>query len=125
MLTLLAFVISGAIAGMGGMIELFGKTPFRLADGFGSGFGFDGVAIALIAQLNPIGALIVALLFGILSTGGTMMQSVIGVPTAIVDIIRGMIIIFAVAGMAMVKLPKVKAFLSSLGSKNKKAEVTA
>ena len=81
--------------------------------------------IALIAQLNPIGALIVALLFGILSTGGTMMQSVIGVPTAIVDIIRGMIIIFAVAGMAMVKLPKVKAFLSSLGSKNKKAEVTA
>ena len=54
-----------------------------------------------------------------------MMQSVIGVPTAIVDIIRGMIIIFAVAGMAMVKLPKVKAFLSSLGSKNKKAEVTA
>ena len=92
---------------------------------FGSGFGFDGVAIALIAQLNPIGALIVALLFGILSTGGTMMQSVIGVPTAIVDIIRGMIIIFAVAGMAMVKLPKVKAFLSSLGSKNKKAEVTA
>ena len=61
----------------------------------------------------------------LLSTGGTMMQSVIGVPTAIVDIIRGMIIIFAVAGMAMVKLPKVKAFLSSLGSKNKKAEVTA
>ena len=125
MLTLLAFVISGAIAGMGGMIELFGKTPFRLADGFGSGFGFDGVAIALIAQLNPIGALVVALLFGILSTGGTMMQSVIGVPTAIVDIIRGMIIIFAVAGMAMVKLPKVKALLSGLGSKNKKAEVTA
>ena len=107
------------------MIELFGKTPYRLADGFGSGFGFDGVAIALIAQLNPIGALVVALLFGILSTGGTMMQSVIGVPTAIVDIIRGMIIIFAVAGMAMVKLPKVKALLSSFGSKNKKAEVTA
>ena len=46
-------------------------------------------------------------------------------PTAIVDIIRGMIIIFAVAGMAMVKLPKVKAFLAGLGSKNKKAEVTA
>ena len=121
-----AFTLTeGFGAGMGGMIELFGKTPFRLADGFGSGFGFDGVAIALIAQLNPIGALVVALLFGILSTGGTMMQSVIGVPTAIVDIIRGMIIIFAVAGMAMVKLPKVKALISSLGSKNKKAEVTA
>ena len=54
-----------------------------------------------------------------------MMQSVIGVPTAIVDIIRGLIIIFAVAGMAMVKLPKVKAFIASLSNKNKKAEVTA
>ena len=124
-LMLAAFVISGAIAGLGGAAELLGKTPFRLADGFGSGFGFDGVAIALIAQLNPIASIVVALLFGILSTGGTMMQSVIGVPTAIVDIIRGLIIIFAVAGMAMVKLPKVKAFIASLSNKNKKAEVTA
>ena len=123
-LVLLAFVISGAIAGLGGAIELFGKTPFRLADGFGSGFGFDGVAIALIAQLNPLGAIVVALLFGVLSTGGTMMQSVIGVPAAIIDIIRGLIIIFAVAGMALVKLPKVKAYIASLG-KNKKAEVKA
>ena len=82
------------------------------------------VAIALIAQLNPIAAIFVALLFGILSTGGTMMQSVIGVPTAIVDIVRGLIIIFAVAGLAMVKLPKVKAIIANLG-KNKKAEVNA
>ena len=123
-LVLLAFVISGAVAGLGGAVELLGKTPFRLADGFGSGFGFDGVAIALIAQLNPIAAIFVALLFGILSTGGTMMQSVIGVPTAIVDIVRGLIIIFAVAGLAMVKLPKVKAIIANLG-KNKKAEVNA
>ena len=114
-----------AFAGLGGAVELLGKTPFRLAGGFGSGFGFDGVAIALIAQLNPIASIVVALLFGILSTGGTMMQSVIGVPTAIVDIIRGLIIIFAVAGMAMVKLPKVKALIASLSNKNKKAEVTA
>ncbi len=125
LLIVLAFVISGAVAGLGGVVELFGKTPFRLADGFGSGFGFDGVAIALIAQLNPIASIVVALLFGVLATGGTMMQSVIGVPTAIVDIIRGLIIIFAVAGMAMVRLPKVKAYLSSLRNKNKKAEVTA
>ncbi len=124
-LVLAAFVISGAIAGMGGAVELFGKTPFRLADGFGSGFGFDGVAIALIAQLNPVASIVVAVVFGMLSTGGTMMQSVIGVPTAIVDIIRGLIIIFAVAGMAMVKLPKVKAFITSLTDKNKKSEVTA
>ncbi len=124
-LILLAFIISGAIAGLGGSVELFGRTPFRLAEGFGSGFGFDGVAIALIAQLNPVASILVALLFGMLSTGGTMMQSVIGVPTAIVDIIRGLIIIFAVAGMACVKLPAVKAWITSVVSKNKKAEVAA
>ena len=112
-LMLLAFIISGAIAGMGGSIELMGKAPYRLAEGFGSGFGFDGVAIALIAQLNPVAALVVAILFGILSTGGTMMQSVIGVPTAIVEIIRGLIIIFAIAGMAAIKMPKIKAFFES------------
>lgn len=125
-LVLMAFVISGAIAGMGGAVELLGKTPYRLADGFGSGFGFDGVAIALIAQLNPIAAIVVAILFGILSTGGTMMQSVIGVPTAIVEIIRGLIIIFAVAGMAAVRLPQIKAYIAALRDRHaKKAEVKA
>ena len=48
---LAAFVISGAIAGLGGAAELLDKTPFRLADGFGSGFGFDGVAIGLDATM--------------------------------------------------------------------------
>lgn len=124
-LVLLAFIISGAIAGLGGAVELMGKTPFRLAAGFGAGFGFDGVAIALIAQLNPIAALLVALLFGILSTGGIMMQSVIGVPTAIVDIIRGMIIIFTVAGMASIKLPQLRALIASWGSKSTEAEASA
>ena len=123
-LVLLAFVISGAIAGLGGSVELLGRTPYRLADGFGSGFGFDGVAIALIAQLNPIAAVVVAILFGTLSTGGTMMQSVIGVPTAIMDIIRGLIIIFAVAGMAMIKLPKIRAFLTNR-KQSKKTEASA
>lgn len=123
-LMLLAFILSGAIAGLGGSVELLGKNPYRLAEGFGSGFGFDGVAIALIAQLNPIASLVVAFLFGMLSTGGTMMQSVIGVPTAIVNIIRGLIIIFAVAGLAMTKMPQIKAWIASLGSK-KESEVSA
>lgn len=124
-LVLLTFVISGAIAGLGGAVELLGKTPYRLADGFGSGFGFDGVAIALIAQLNPIAAIFVAFFFGVLSTGGTMMQSVIGVPTAIVEIIRSLVIIFAVAGMAAVKLPSIKAYVTArLDARAKKAEVS-
>lgn len=97
-----AFVISGAVAGMGGAVELLGKQ-FRLQSGFGAGFGFDGVAIALIAELNPIGALIVSFLFAVLRKGATALQVTMGVPTAIADIIQALIIIFAVGGTALEK----------------------
>ena len=124
-LVMAAFVISGAIAGMGGAVELLGKQ-YRLMSGFGSGFGFDGVAIALIAQLNPLASLIVAIFFGALTTGASSMQVGIMVPTAIVEIIRALIIIFSVAGVALIKLPKIQALIQQMGSgKAKKEEVNA
>lgn len=123
-LVIASFVISGAIAGMGGAVELLGKQ-YRLMDGFGSGFGFDGVAIALIAQLNPLASLLVAVFFGVLTTGASSMQVGIMVPTAIVEIIRALIIIFSVSGVAMLKLPQVKAWVLSLGASKKKEEVAA
>lgn len=104
-LVLLAFVISGAVAGLGGSVELLGKQ-YRLMSGFGTGFGFDGVAIALIAQLNPLGSLLVALFFGVLRAGSIALQISINVPTAIVDIIQALVIIFAVGGMALLNYPK-------------------
>lgn len=124
-LVMAAFVISGAIAGMGGAVELLGKQ-YRLMSGFGAGFGFDGVAIALIAQLNPLASLIVAIFFGALTTGASSMQVGIMVPTAIVEIIRALIIIFSVAGVALIKLPKIQALIQQMGSgKAKKEEVNA
>ena len=110
-LVLLSFVISGAIAGFGGSVDLLGRQ-YRLMTGFGSGFGFSGVAIALIAQLNPIGSMVVALFFGMLTTGASSMQVGIMVPSAILDIIRALIIIFAVSGMALMKLPTFKNLLN-------------
>jgi simple sugar transport system permease protein len=112
---LAAFIVSGAIAGLGGSIELQG-TQYRLMDGYG-GYGFDGVAIALIGQLNPIGTVIVAYLFAALRTGATMMQVGTGIPTAIINIIQALVIIFAVAGSAAVNLPAVKQFLFQSCSK--------
>ena len=124
-LVVAAFIISGAIAGMGGAVELLGKQ-YRLMSGFGSGVGFDGVAIALIAQLNPLASLLVAIFFGALTTGASSMQVGIMVPTAIVEIIRALIIIFSVAGVALIKLPKIQALIQQMGSgKAKKEEVNA
>ena len=101
---ILSFVISGMIAGLGGAVELLGAS-YRLQTGFGLGYGFDGVAIALIGQLHPLGTLLVAYLFAVLRCGANTMQVATGITTAIVDILQGIIIIFAVAGSALVALP--------------------
>ena len=115
-LMLMSFIISGAIAGLGGSVELHG-TQFRLMAGFGDGYGFDGVAIALIGQLNPIGTVVVAYLFAVLRAGATTMQVGTGLPTSVIDIIQALVIIFAVAGSAFVNLPHIRQFLANLTSK--------
>lgn len=119
---LISFIISGAIAGLGGSVELHG-TQFRLMSGFGQGYGFDGVAIALIGQLNPIGTVLVAYLFAILRTGATTMQVGSGMPTSVIDIIQALVIVFAVAGSAFTNLPKTRQFFISIFSKAKKGAV--
>ena len=102
---LFSFIISGAVAGLGGSADLLG-TQYRLINGYGSGYGFDGVAIALIAQLHPIAAIIVSIFFAALRVGSTSMQ----VPTSVSDIMQALVIVFSVAGMAMTKLPEFEMF---------------
>ena len=117
---LISFIISGAIAGLGGGAELLG-TQFRLINGFGSGYGFDGVAMALIGQLHPIATMVVALFFAALRSGSMAMQAATGVPTSVSDIIQALVIVFSVAGMALVKLPEFEAFrLRFFGKKEQK-----
>jgi len=118
-LMLASFVISGAIAGLGGSVELHG-TQFRLMSGFGVGYGFDGVAIALIGQLNPIGTVLVAYLFAVLRKGAITMQVGTGMPTSVIDIIQALVIVFAVAGSALTNLPKVRQFFTNISQKTKK-----
>ena len=115
---LTSFIISGAIAGLGGGAELLG-TQFRLINGFGAGYGFDGVAMALIGQLHPIATVIVALFFAALRVGSTTMQAATGVPTSVSDIIQALVIVFSVAGMALTKLPEFESWKNRLFSKRK------
>lgn len=107
---LASFLVSGAIAGVGGAAEVLG-TQFRLMSGYGLGYGFDGVAIALIGQLNPLGTLLTAYFFAALRVGSITMQVGSGVPTSVIDIIQALVIVFAVAGTALVHLPQIQQFL--------------
>jgi len=115
---LFSFIVSGAIAGLGGSVELLG-TQYRLMSGFALGFGFDGVAMALIAQLNPLATVLVAYFFAVLRTGATTMQVGTGVPTSVIDIIQALVIVFAVAGFAVVHLPQIKLYLSRMFTRKK------
>lgn len=113
---IIALTVSGAVAGLGGATELMGNS-FRLQQGYANGFGFDGVAIALIGQLHPIGAIFVAYLFAVLRCGANTMQVGTGIPTAVVDIIEATIIVFAVAGTAIVHLPELRSLINKFRGK--------
>ena len=113
---LVSFIVSGAIAGIGGSAELLG-TQYRLINGFASGYGFDGVSMALIGQLHPLATMLVAVFFAALRVGSTTMQAATGVPTSVSDIIQALVIVFAEAGLAMVKLPEFKAAIDKLSAK--------
>ena len=57
---------------------------------------------------HPLAGIIVAIFFAALRVGSTTMQTATGVPTSVSDIIQALVIVFTVAGMAMVKLPEFK-----------------
>ncbi len=96
----LTMAISGALAGLAGVVELMG-VHYRFLGTLSGGKGFDGISIALIGQNNPIGIIFAALLMGALRTGSNEMQFA-GIPKHIVMIIQG-IVIFLVAADRIVR----------------------
>jgi simple sugar transport system permease protein len=101
----LALLISGAMAGLGGAGEVLGVHG-RFIEGFSPGYGWDGLAVALVGGLNPLGVLIAAVLFGALRSGGMEMTRVTQVPLDIVSILQALVIIFVAAPMLIKYLLK-------------------
>ena len=92
-----AMFISGAIAGLAGSVQVMG-IQFKFLDLFAfQGYGFDGIAIALVGKSHPLGVLPAALLFGILQRGSQTMQMLAGVPKETIGIMQGVIILIVAA----------------------------
>lgn len=85
--------LSGALAGLAGAVQVLGVS-YRLSSSFSPGFGFTGIAIALLGGLTAPGILLAALLFAVLQTGGQVMQRISGTPASIVTIVQGLVILF-------------------------------
>lgn len=94
--TILAMVLSGALAGMAGANEVLGVN-YRLLPAFSSGYGFDSIALALLGKTHPLGVILSSLLFGFLRNGARSMQLAVGVPIDIVSILQAVILAFIAA----------------------------
>ena len=90
--------VAGGLAGLAGCSLLLGEQ-FRARPDYALGFGFAGIAVALIARANVLAALPASLLFGAILAGGLRLESDVQVPNAMVSVIQGTIIL-AAAGTA-------------------------
>jgi simple sugar transport system permease protein len=93
-----ALAISGALAGLAGSSVLIGGQTGTMTDGFAAGIGFEGIAVALLARNSPAGVLPAALLFAVLQQGGGLMEARLGIPSNLVSITQGIVIVLVAGG---------------------------
>jgi simple sugar transport system permease protein len=67
----------------------------RFVDGFSPGYGFTGIAIALLARNGALGVVLGSILFGALASAGATIQLFSDIPLDIVDVLQGTIMVFA------------------------------
>jgi ABC-type uncharacterized transport system permease subunit len=93
----LAFLTSGALAGLAGAVELSGVT-YALYENLSPGYGYTAIAVALLARLDPLAVVASGLVFGALEAGAGAMQRDAGVPSVMVNIVEALVILVLLAG---------------------------
>ncbi len=106
--TVLVMVISGALAGLAGMVILSGST-LMLTSGFGGNVGFDAITVALLGRNRPLGVVLAALLFGALDVGGRAMEAATGVPVDLISVIQAIIVLLVAAPALVREIYRLKA----------------
>ena len=93
----LALVGSGALAGLAGSSLILAGETYRMTDGFAGGGGYLAIVVALVAANAPLGVLPAAVFFGALRQGGGLLEARAGVPSPIINVVTGLIIVFLAA----------------------------
>jgi len=96
----LALTLSGALAGLGGAVQVLGLHHRMFTDGSAAGFtgsaGFNGIVAALFGGLHPIGTIPASILFGALLVGANKLQRTVQVPSALAIALNGLVVLFVV-----------------------------
>lgn len=94
-----ALIVSGALAGIAGAAEV-GGTTFVLYEGISPGYGYTGVAIAVLAGLSPVRMLVTAVAFGALGAAADSVQRAAAVPSEMATVIAGVAVLAIVIARA-------------------------
>ena len=106
---IVAMALSGALAGMVGINEVLGYR-YRYYDGFSAGYGFTGIAVALLGRNHPVGVLLAALLFGALIRGGLFVDIFTDhVSKDLVQVLQALVIIFVAAATVFMQRKRMAA----------------
>lgn len=90
---LTALSISGALAGIGGAVQILGMGGRLSQLAAQEGFGFEGITVALIGSSSPIGCIFSGLFYGAMKYGGSKL-TMVKAPSEVINIIMGCVIIF-------------------------------
>src|SRR5712671_6521028 len=95
-LVLLTFAISGALAGLAGIIEVAGPVG-HLQPGFSPGYGFTAIIVAFLGRLNPVGILIAGLFLALTFIGGEQAQIAMKIPLDVTKVFQGILLFYVLA----------------------------
>jgi len=97
---MLSLVLGGALAGLGGAVQVLGLHHRMFTDGSATGFtggaGFNGIVAALFGKLHPLGTIPASMLFGALIVGANQMQRAVQVPSSFITALNGLVVVFVV-----------------------------
>ena len=94
--SVLVFLASGAVAGLAGAEEVMGVNHAYF-DNFSPGYGFDGIAVAMLAGFHPFGIALSALLFGALNSGSAVLQMMTGISKYLAQVMQFIIVLLLAA----------------------------
>jgi simple sugar transport system permease protein len=107
-LIIVTMSLCGMLAGLAGTIVFLGQVRYYPAT-FGTGIGFEAIAVALLGRSHPIGVLLSAILFGIMRAGAPLMQIRADIPIQIIDVLTAIILFFLAADIIVRRLFRFRA----------------
>ena len=97
---IIVMMLSGALSGLAGAGELFGVIH-RLKATISLGYGYTGIIIAMLAGLEPLAVVPIAILFGGLINGSFLLQTTTNIPSALVYVIQAIVLLFFLGARAI------------------------